>query len=41
MELTENIIQTVKGSGSGQQTKAESRGEAYQLWEGKEVFLVR
>ena len=40
MELTENIIQTVKGSGSGQQTKAESR-EAYQLWEGKEVFLVR
>lgn len=40
MELTENIMQTIKASGSGQQNKAESRGETYQLWKGREVFFI-
>lgn len=39
MELTEKIMETIWASGSGQQSKAENRGEPDQLWKGKEDFF--
>lgn len=41
MELTEKIMETIWASGSGQQSKAENRGEPDQLWKGKEDFFFQ